>query len=282
MQHPFDALKGEYTHLLSVMQVREECRHLVDEVAVKLVGYKTRYQPVTDAIGVPSLFIGPSFEREGSSNFNLNPAQGWPLHSTSKIIPHNGPFPNWFTAAIAAYKIDGLDKVGAGNWTWELICYYGEKLNGFGYRDAHHMHSPYLWGGTNIQMPGKYVSDHDFDPSKMDGQLGVIPLARRMLELDPSLALPAVPYVPAPPISSGIAAEPESDAKWVQSAINTLGYTPPLDVDGNYGRATSRAVAQFQRSYGLEVDGLVGPKTTAALRTALDHLAADEAVPAKA
>ena len=281
MQHPFDALKGEYGQLLSVMQVREECRKLVDEVAVKLIGYKTRYQPVTDAIGVPVLFIGPSFEREGSSNFALNPAQGWPLHSTSKIIPHNGPFPNWFSAAIAAYKIDGLDKVGRDNWTWELICFSGEKLNGFGYRDEHHMHSPYLWGGTNIQMRGKYTSDDKFDPNEMDPQLGIIPVAKRMLEIDPSLALPAVAYVPSPPISSGIAAEPESGAAWVQQTINALGYTPPLDVDGNYGRETSRAVEQFQRSYGLEADGIAGSKTVTALRSALASLEVDQAMEAK-
>lgn len=281
MQHPFSLLKPEYTGLLSAMVVREECRHLVDQVAVKLVGYKTRYQPVTDAIGVPILFIGPSFEREGSSNFNLNPAQGWPLHSTSKIIPHNGPFPNWFSAAIAAYKIDGLDKVGASNWTWEMICYYGEKLNGFGPRDVHHMHTSYLWGGTNIQTRGKYVRDGVFDPNEMDEQLGMMPVARRMLELDPSLALPAVPYVPTPPIASGVAPEPDCDTKWVQTSINTLGYMPPLDVDGSYGRDTSRAVQQFQRSYGIEVDGLVGAKTVAALRTALNHLSADEAAPGK-
>jgi lysozyme family protein len=180
------------------MVVREECRHLVDEVAVKLIGNKPRYQPVTNAIGIPVIFIGPSFEREGSSNFNLNPAQGWPLHSTSKIIPHNGPFPNWFSAAIAAYKIDGLDKVGLSNWTWELLCYYGEKLNGFGYRDWHKMHTPYLWGGANIQTIGKYGHDGEFNSSLMDPQLGMIPVARRMVELEPSLALTAVPYVPAP------------------------------------------------------------------------------------
>lgn len=279
MDHTFGALKAEYTHLLSVMQVRPECQKLVDQVAVKLVGYKPRYQPVTDAIGVPILLIAPSFEREGSSNFNLNPAQGWPLHSTSKDIPHNGPFKNWFSAAIAAYKIDGLDKVGRENWTWELICYYGEKLNGFGYRDFHHMHSPYLWGGTNIQTVGKYTEDEEFDPTKMDPQLGCIPVAKRMLEIDPSLALPFVPYVPAPPISSGVAVDPDSGVKWVQEAINTLGYTPPLDVDSNYGRQTSRAVAQFQRSYGLDVDGIAGPKTAAALRAALVTFKASE--PAK-
>jgi len=277
MADAFSALKGEYTRLLSAMVVRPECQKLVDEVAVKLVGYKTRYQPVTDAIGVPVIFIGPSFEREGSSNFNLNPAQGWPLHSTSRIIPHNGPFPNWFSAAIAAYRIDGLDKVGPGNWTWELICYYGEKLNGFGYRDEHHMHSPYLWGGTNIQTKGKYTSDDKFDPNEMDPQLGIIPLARRMVDLDASLALPAVPYVPSPPIASGVATEPESGVKWVQTSLNTLGAVPPLDIDGSYGRNTCRAIEQFQRSYGLEVDGLVGPKTVAGLRAALSTFEAAEA-----
>lgn len=275
MKHPFDILKPEYTHLLAAMVVREQCRHLVDEVAVKLIGYKTRYQPVTAQDGVPVIFIGPSFEREASSNFNLNPAQGWPLHAFSKWIPHNGPFPNWQAAAIAAYHLNGLDKVGAENWTWELICFYGEMFNGFGYRDVHHMHSPYLWGGTNIQTVGKYDADSKFNPDHMDPQLGIIPVAKRMVELDPSLALPAVPYVPAPPIASGTVAapdHPEVDAKWIQSTINALGYEPPLDTDDSYGRDTKRAVEQFQESYGLEVDGMAGDKTIAALKTALAAL----------
>lgn len=255
------------------MVVREECKKLVDEVAVKLIGYKTRYEQVTAANGVPVIFIGPSFEREASSNFNLNPAQGSSLHRISKIIPHNGPFPTWFAAAIAAYHLNGLDRVGAGNWSWELICFYGELFNGEGYRDYHHMHSPYLWGGTNIQTKGKYTSDGQFDPNEMDPQLGIIPLARRMVELDASLALPSIPYVPAPPIASGIAAEPDSDTKWVQASLNALGLQPPLDIDGSYGGQTKLAVELFQRSYGIQVDGLVGGETTAALRKALAAMA---------
>lgn len=276
MQHPFTILKPEYTGLLAAMVVREECRHLVDEVAVRLCQNKTRYQPVTDADGVPVVFIGPSFEREASSNFSKNPAQGWPLHSHSKWIPRNGPFPDWKTAAIAAYRLNGLDKVGAGNWTWELICFYGELFNGMGYRDFHHMHSPYLWGGTNIQTVGKYTSDDKFDPAHMDTQLGIIPVARRMVELDPTLALPAVPYVPAPPIASGLATVPDHDTKWVQASLNALGFDPPLDVDGSYGRDTKLAVEQFQDSWGLaDVDGLVGPQTTTAIEKALAALAED-------
>jgi lysozyme family protein len=274
MQHPFTLLKPEYTGLLAAMVVRPECVKLVDEVAAKLVSYKPRYQPVTDADWVPIVFIGPSFEREASSNFNDSPAQGDPWRRMSVHVPaHRGPYPSWLAAAIDAYHINGLDKVGAGNWTWELVCFYGELFNGMGYRDYHRMHSPYLWGGTNIQTIGKYTADGQFDPNHMDQQLGIIPIAKRMVELDPSLALPATPYVPAPPIASGIAAEPESGAKWVQATLNTLGHEPPLDVDGNYGRQTKIAVEQFQGSYGLDVDGFVGSDTTAALRKALEELA---------
>ncbi len=278
MRHPFEVLKPEYTALLAAMVVRPECRELVDKVAVRLIQNKPRYQAVTDADGVPVIYIGPSFEREGSSNFRLNPAQGWSLTSISRIIPHNGPFPDWKSAAIAAYRLNGLDKVGAGNWTWELICFYGEMFNGFGYRDWHRMHSPYLWGGTNIQTKGKYTSDDKFDPNEMDPQLGIVPLARRMVEIDPSLALPAVPYVPAPPVASGLAVAPDHadvDAKWIQEALNKLGHYPPLKANGNYDLPTKLAVEQFQRSYGLRVDGMAGAETIPAMKAALVALAAE-------
>jgi lysozyme family protein len=266
MQHPFEVLKPEYARLLLAMQVREECRAMVDHSAAKLLGFKSRYQEVSAQNGVPIVFMAASFEREASSDFTKNPAQGWPLNSISRDIPHNGPFSNWPAAALAAYHLNGLDKVGAANWTWELICFYGELFNGMGYRDYHHMHSPYLWAGTNIQTIGKYTEDKGFDPTVMDRQPGIIPIARCMVELDPTLALPSLPFVPAPPIASGIAAEQDSDAKWVQQSLNALGHTPALVVTGNYDRATFLAIMAFQKNYGLQVDGIVGPKTTAALR----------------
>lgn len=269
MQHPQSVLTSEYTSLLAIMKIRKECQHLVDEVATRLLTHRQRYQEVTDADGVPVIFIATSFEREASSDFKLNPAQGWPLTGRSKWIPHNGPFKDWKSAAIAAYHLNGLDKIGNGNWIWPHICYYGEVFNGMGYRDFHHMHSPYLWGGTNIQTVGKYDLDGKFNPEHMDPQLGIIPVARRMVELDPTLALPEIPYVPVPPIASGFSAVADADAKWVQSAINMLGRDPPLDVDGNYGRQTKLAVEAFQSDYGLDVDGVAGTETIAALRAAL-------------
>jgi uncharacterized protein (TIGR02594 family) len=50
----------------------------------------------------------------------------------------------------------------------------------------------------------------------------------------------------------------------VQAKLTELGYHPgPLD--GVRGRATINATKQFQRDHGLEMDGLVGPKTLAML-----------------
>lgn len=268
MKHPFEILRSEYSQLMSVMAVRPECKQQIDKAAVKLLSLKTRFDPVYKQNGVPIVFMSTSFEREASSNFEKNPAQGWPWRSMSRIIPHNGPFPSWQAAAIEAYHLNGLDKVGRDNWTWELFCFYGEMFNGFGYRDFHRMHTPYLWGGTNIQTRGKYIADGKFDPDHMDEQIGIVPVARRMIEIDPTVAfLPTL--IPAP-AHSGLAdpATTGVDTAWVQDTLNKLGWQPELKTDGSYGDKTKKAVEHFQRSFGLKVD-FAGPETVAALKAAL-------------
>lgn len=51
----------------------------------------------------------------------------------------------------------------------------------------------------------------------------------------------------------------------IQNKLNLLGASPKLVVDGNAGPATQLAVVNFQKSKGLAPDGLVGPRTLAAL-----------------
>ncbi len=53
----------------------------------------------------------------------------------------------------------------------------------------------------------------------------------------------------------------------VQRRLKTLGF-PPGPLDGRYGPATERAVRAFQAAAGIEVDGIVGPQTRAALESA--------------
>ena len=56
----------------------------------------------------------------------------------------------------------------------------------------------------------------------------------------------------------------------LQKALIQLGYDlGPKGADGVYGLKTTAAVKSFQKAHSLEVDGRVGPKTVAALQTAL-------------
>ncbi|MEU1895995.1 peptidoglycan-binding protein [Streptomyces pristinaespiralis] len=49
-----------------------------------------------------------------------------------------------------------------------------------------------------------------------------------------------------------------------QRAVNGLGYTPPLDVDGLFGPLTNTGVKWLQTKVGVSADGLWGPLTEAA------------------
>ena len=54
----------------------------------------------------------------------------------------------------------------------------------------------------------------------------------------------------------------------LQQALTQLGYEVGT-ADGNYGPATTAAVAAFQKAQGLTEDGIAGPTTLAAINTAL-------------
>lgn len=54
-----------------------------------------------------------------------------------------------------------------------------------------------------------------------------------------------------------------SDVEKVQTLLNQYGYN--LAVDGNFGPQTEKAVKDFQKNNGLEVDGIVGDNTMGSL-----------------
>lgn len=277
MQHPFAVLAPEYTSLLSSMQITRLAE--IDAVVqsrkrplplLTLIGL-SRYKPGCDETGVPQIVAAASFEREAGSNFALSPAQGDPINRKSVHVPAGrGPYPDWTSAQVDAYRVDQLDQVGTANWSWERACYEEELFNGFGYR-AYGVHSPYLWAGTNIYTRGKYVADRRFDRNAVDTQLGVIPMMVRIVQLRPDLALPVpLPTAAVTPPAAGPLPPQKApiglhDAAALQGSLNTLGADPQLMVDDNYGRATRHAVMAFQKASGLTVDGLAGPQTWAAI-----------------
>lgn len=65
-------------------------------------------------------------------------------------------------------------------------------------------------------------------------------------------------------------ADESTDTRWLQQALNDLGASPALVVDGKAGPATAEAVRRFQSLAGLSADGVAGPVTRAAIRLRLD------------
>jgi hypothetical protein len=66
----------------------------------------------------------------------------------------------------------------------------------------------------------------------------------------------------------------------LQRHLRTLGYDlGPAGVDGVFGNHTAQAVRQFQQQHGLTVDGVVGPRTLAALAVALAQAAGEPVGP---
>jgi len=59
-----------------------------------------------------------------------------------------------------------------------------------------------------------------------------------------------------------------AQVKLLQQALKALGYTIGT-IDGQYGAGTKAAVQAFQNAQGLAADGVVGPKTLAALQQVL-------------
>jgi Putative peptidoglycan binding domain len=57
--------------------------------------------------------------------------------------------------------------------------------------------------------------------------------------------------------------------KWLQTALNSLGASPRLDVDGEYGPMTRDAVLAFQKEHDLVADAWAGDVTHTALQLAL-------------
>jgi lysozyme family protein len=174
----------------------------VRATAVRLAAAKARYRAVEKLTGVPWFMIAVIHEREASQNWNTQLAQGDALHRVSTHVPRGmGPFATWEAVAVAALKHEGFDKIF--DWRLEKILFHLEAYNGWGYY-AHGVPSPYVWGATNIQRPGKYVADGVWSSRAVDQQLGCAALIKAMSELDASIQLfreeddaPSSPFVPA-------------------------------------------------------------------------------------
>jgi lysozyme family protein len=148
--------------------------------------HKERYQAVETLTGVPWAMIAVIHRREGDANFDTYLGNGQSLSRVTTIVPKGrGPFRGssaFIDGAVDALKVDLL--VDVKDWRLEKQLFQCEGFNGWGYGSRP---SPYVWGGTNIQIRGKYIRDHVFDPDVWDTQPGCAPLLASIAQLDSSV-----------------------------------------------------------------------------------------------
>jgi len=75
---------------------------------------------------------------------------------------------------------------------------------------------------------------------------------------------PATPPAPTTTLKPG---DQGAQVKLLQRTLTRLGYATGA-IDGDYGLSTQSALTSFQRASTLAADGVLGPKTLAALRKA--------------
>jgi lysozyme family protein len=165
-----------------------------NRVADFAIAHKDTYQQIERLTGVPWEIVACIHKRESDADKNDNPrfdtylGNGQPLNRRTTIVPKGrGPFKSFADGAADAFKIDGLNSVI--DWRLEKGLYYSEILNGAGY-DIRGLPSPYLWAGTNIQKPGKYVGDGQWNGRFIDPQIGVAGMLYTIMQKDKTIILP--------------------------------------------------------------------------------------------
>jgi lysozyme family protein len=219
-----DAWRAEAERLFAAMIITDQKR--IDAAARRILRIKPTLLEVSARTGVPWPWIGAILERESGCRIDRHLHNGDPLAARTVNVPKGRlpapaapPFDFVDSAFDALCVLKGLHKVA--DWPIGRQVYEAERYNGFGYRDRG-LRSPYVWGGTNLQQPGKYVRDGVFDRGVMDSQPGVMPLIKRVCELDAKSTTPT-PELPAPQHLEAAARQSDARAKNAAGGATAAG-----------------------------------------------------------
>ncbi len=137
--------------------------------------------------GVPAPILFCLHYRESDNNFSRHAHEGSSLLHRTRDEPKGRPLhpepPYTFEqSAFDAYYVCEKPPLDHINWRDKQAAL--SKLtafNGYGYDNYHpDVPTPYLWSGTSLQRPGKYVADGKFDRNARDAQLGCVAILKAM------------------------------------------------------------------------------------------------------
>ncbi len=171
-----------------------EAMHFATQAITALA--KLRYLAVEKDTTVPWFVVPILQERESGLRWDRQLAQGDPLDEVSRNVPrgrgpfltHEGDGPGhdaWHRGALDALIDCPPHLAHWTDWSAGGVLVATLLYNGIGKEP--NVPSSYLWGGTNIQVPGKWVRDHVYNPNVWDTQLGTAAMLIAMRKLDPTI-----------------------------------------------------------------------------------------------
>lgn len=168
--------------------------------------------------------------------------------------------PAKYPTAYAAWQ--GARRRHTGTPPANVPVFFAPSGNGFG-------HVAYSLGGGRVRTTNSATNKiHNTTIATIERQWGQRYLGWTEDLNGRTVYAPPKPKPTPPKGSSSVLRRGRTGArvKRLQAGMNDVfpAYSK-LAVDGSYGAATERVVKEFQRRAGLAVDGIVGPKTTAAL-----------------
>lgn len=131
----------------------------------------------------------------------------------------------------------------------------------------------YVQGQSGLHFHKECARDQHACPGSKVSKAKMIELANAQLanlRANPLAPTPAPVAAAAAPVAPAAGVAPEiMSVEDIQTALNQLGASPQVTVNGDYDQATKAAVAKFQQSHNCDVDGWVGAQTTAAIKASL-------------
>jgi lysozyme family protein len=227
-----------YADLWMTMQITSNSNPRLHTVE-RLMANEPHYKAAQDATGIPWWHIGAIHSLECDCDMNGNILNGEPLDQvTVAWPPGHGPWATWPDMALEVLSdyVELTLGVFPDGMSIQDALFFAEGWNGMGYQNQHPgVQSPYLWGGSQHYVRGKYSRDGHWDCNARSLQVGAAVLWKTMI---------AKGYMAEPPI-----AIKEQDPISRAQVCAVQRYLLDLKVDGDAGPKTRAA---YLKRFGVE------------------------------
>lgn len=163
------------------------------QIATRILKNRARYESVGELTQVPWYAISGLHNMESGGSFKCHLHEGSLLIARTKYVPKGRPVAGRppFTWEFSATDALRHDHLGAVNWSsLDATLYACERYNGTGYLRQHpETPTPYLWAGTSVERPGKYISDGKWSSTARSSQIGIAAIWKS-LEAQKAIILP--------------------------------------------------------------------------------------------